>query len=248
MVLSDSVIVLSIKNLFKHYESIFHFMRLIFFGPPGCGKGTYASRIGPKLGILQISTGDIFREAIASGSELGKKAGSYVKEGNLVPDEIVIGIIKERIEQEDCRNGFILDGYPRTIEQAKALEQVTDIDLVINFILPEEIIIEKTLARRICEKCGAVYNVADIKKHDIEMPPLLPKKEGVCDKCGGKIIQRKDDNEKTIRDRLEVYRKQSEPLIEYYRNKGLLKTVNVIGPPEVMVPIILDIIEKERQS
>ena len=221
-------------------------MRLIFFGPPGCGKGTYASRIGPKLGIPQVSTGDIFREAIASGSELGKKAETYVKEGSLVPDEVVIGIIKERIEQKDYKNGFILDGYPRTMEQAKALEHVTDIDLVINFILPEDIIIEKTLARRVCEKCGTIYNVADIKKHGIEMPPILPKKKGICDRCGGNIIQRKDDNEKTIRDRLEVYRRQSEPLIEYYENKGLLKTVEVIGPPEQMVPIILDVIEKKE--
>lgn len=219
-------------------------MKLIFFGPPGCGKGTYASRIGPKLGIPHISTGDIFREAIASGSDLGKKAETYMKKGNLVPDDIVIGIIKERISQKDCRNGFILDGYPRTMEQAKALEKITRIDMVINFLLPEEIIIEKTLARRICEKCGAIYNVADINKYGIKMPPLLPKKEGICDKCGGKIIQRKDDNEKTVRDRLEVYRKQSEPLIEYYSIKGLLKTVKVIGPPEVMVPIILDVIKK----
>ncbi len=214
-------------------------MRIIFFGPPGSGKGTYASRIGPKLGIPHISTGDIFRDAISSGSELGRAAESYMKEGKLVPDDVVIGIIKDRLGQDDCKNGFILDGYPRTREQAKALERIVDIDIVINLILPDDIIVEKTLARRICEKCGAIYNVADINRDGISMPPLLTKQEGVCDKCGGKLIQRKDDNEKTIRNRLQIYRDQSEPLIEYYEEKGLLKKIKVIGPPETMVPIIL---------
>jgi adenylate kinase len=222
-------------------------MKLIFFGPPGTGKGTYASRIGPKLGIPHISTGDIFRGAITSGSELGREAEKYMKAGNLVPDDVVIGIIKDRINQEDCKNGFILDGYPRTTEQASALEKITDIDLVINFVLSEEIIIEKTLARRICEKCGAIYNIADINRDGVHMPPLLTEKEGVCDKCGGKIIQRKDDNEATIRERLKIYKEQSEPLIEYYKEKGFLKTVKVIGPPETMVPIILDVIEKHQK-
>ena len=167
-----------------------------------------------------------------------------MKDGILVPDDIVIGIIEQRLAQKDCKNGFILDGYPRTMEQAKALEQITDIDLVINLILPDDIMIEKTLARRICEKCSAIYNVADINRNDIHMPPLLSEKEGICDKCNGKIIQRKDDTEEIIKASLEIYRKQSEPLIEYYKNKGLLKDVKVIGPPEVMVPIIMDVIEK----
>jgi adenylate kinase len=214
-------------------------MRIIFFGPPGSGKGTYASRIGPKLGIPHISTGDIFRAAIESGSELGREAEKYMKEGKLVPDDVVIGIIKDRLKQDDCKNGFILDGYPRTREQAIALDEITDIDIVINLILPDDIIVEKTLARRICKKCGAIYNVADINRDGVHMPPLLTKIEGICDKCGGKVIQRKDDNEKTIRDRLQIYRDQSEPLIEYYEEKGLLKKVKVIGPPETMVPIIL---------
>jgi adenylate kinase len=216
-------------------------MNIIFFGPPSSGKGTYASRVGPKLGIAHISTGDLFRAEISEQTLLGKRVKTYVKSGGLVPDKITIDILKNRIKKPDCKNGFILDGFPRTMKQAKELKKFATINLVVNFNLPEDMIIKKTLARRICEKCGKIYNVADIKVGKIHLPPLLPKKEGICE-CGGKLIQRKDDNEKTIRGRLEIYRKQTAPLIEYY--KKLLITIDVIGSPEVMVPIIIDEIRK----
>jgi adenylate kinase len=219
-------------------------MNLIFFGPPGSGKGTYASRSSPILGIPQISTGDIFRAEVAKGSELGKKAENIMKAGKLVPDDITIAIVKERLKQSDCKNGFIFDGFPRTIDQMKALEKMITIDLVINMDIAEDILIEKALARRVCKNCGNIYNVADIKRGDIKLPPMLPKKEGICDKCGGEIIQRKDDNIDVIKDRMAVYHKQSAPLLKYYRSKKMVKDVKVVGGPEVMVSIIVDVIKK----
>lgn len=219
-------------------------MNLIFFGPPGCGKGTYASRVSVKLGIVQIATGDMFRAEVAAGSKLGNLADSYMKKGELVPNEVTIKMLKERIAKPDAKNGVILDGFPRTIEQMKALEKIMKIDLVIEFYLPEKMLIEKALARRICEKCGQVYNIADIRVGKIHLPPLLPKNKGICDKCGGRLIQRKDDNEKTIKDRINVYKKQSEPLLKYYKEKKLVKKIDVIGAPETMVPIIIKEIEK----
>lgn len=220
-------------------------MNIIMVGPPGSGKGTYASRIAPKLGIAHVSSGDIFRNEISKASELGKLADSYIKKGQLVPDEVTIGIIKKRLDEDDCKNGYILDGYPRTIPQAEALENVKKTDLVLNFKLDEEIIIEKTLARRLCNKCGKIYNVAHIKRGNIDLPPLLPKGDD-CD-CGGTLIQRKDDNIETIKDRLNIYKNQSEPLLDYYNKKGILKVIDVIGPPEVMVPIILKEIENFKK-
>ncbi len=219
-------------------------MKLVFFGPPGSGKGTYASRVGPKLDIPQISTGDMFRAEVAAGSELGKLAESYMKDGKLVPDEVTIKMFKERINREDAKNGFILDGFPRTIEQAKQLETITEIDLVINFKIDEEIIVEKALGRRVCKNCGQIYNVADIKRGDLHMPPLLPKEEGKCDKCGSEVVQRQDDNEATIKDRQNIYWQQSEPLLKYYREKNLVKDLDVVGPPDIMVPIIIETIKK----
>ena len=219
-------------------------MNLVFFGPPGCGKGTYASRVSVKLGIVQIATGDMFRAEVAAGSKLGNLADSYMKKGLLIPDEVTIKMLKERIAKPDAKKGVILDGFPRTIEQMKALEKIMKIDLVIEFYLPEKMLIEKALARRICEKCGQVYNIADIRVGKIHLPPLLPKNKGICDKCGGRLIQRKDDNEKTIKDRINVYKKQSEPLLKYYKEKKLVKKIDVIGAPETMVPIIIKEIEK----
>jgi adenylate kinase len=223
-------------------------MNLVFFGPPGCGKGTYASRVGAQLGIPQISTGDMFRAEVAAGSELGKLADSYMKGGNLVPDDVTIKMLEKRISQQDCENGFILDGFPRTIEQMKHLENITEIDLVINFNLAEEILLEKALARRTCSKCGTIYNVADIRRGKIHLPPLLPKKEGVCDKCGSPVTQRKDDNLETIKDRQNVYWKQSQPLLKYYREKDMVKDVDVIGPPDIMVPIIVETIRENVEE
>ncbi|MFH0836522.1 MAG: nucleoside monophosphate kinase [Candidatus Aenigmatarchaeota archaeon] len=219
-------------------------INLIFFGPPGSGKGTYSSKIGPKLGIPHISTGDIFRAAIADGSELGKKVESLLKAGILVDDDTVMEIIAERLIKPDCEKGFIFDGFPRTVDQAEMLEELASIDLVINLNLADEIIIEKAMARRICEKCGNIYNIADIKRDGISMPPLLPMREGICDKCGGNLIHRKDDNEQTIIDRLNVYKNQTLPLIEHYKEKGILRDVSVVAGPEIMVPKILSIIEE----
>jgi adenylate kinase len=214
-------------------------MNIVFFGPPGSGKGTYASRAGPQIGIPHISTGDLLRAEVAAGSKLGKEAEGYMKEGDLVPDKLVINMVEQRLKENDAKKGFILDGFPRTIEQMKDIEKFTEINLVINLHMPDEMLVEKALARVICEKCGQIYNLADINRNGVHLPPLLPKKEGICDKCGGKLIHRKDDNEATIRDRIEVYRKQSEPLLKYYYKKKLVKDVKVVGSPDIMVPIIL---------
>ncbi len=222
-------------------------MRLIFFGRPGSGKGTYASRICPQLGIVHIATGDMYRAEVAAGSELGKLANTYMQKGELVPDDVTIKMFAERAEKPDTKKGFILDGFPRTMEQAKWLEKLTTIDLVVNFVIDEDIIIEKALARRICEKCGNIYNIADIKRGNIHLPPLLPKVSGKCDKCGGSLYQRKDDNYETIKDRQDTYVSQSQPLLEYYRKKKMVKDVDVIGGPEMMVPIILDVIKKNTK-
>lgn len=219
-------------------------MKIIFFGRPGSGKGTYASRVAPQLNIVHIATGDMYRAEVAAGTELGRLAEQYMKKGQLVPDDVTIKMFKERIARDDAKNGFILDGFPRTMEQSAALEKITKIDLVVNFVIDEDIIIEKALARRICEKCGNIYNIADIKRDGIRLPPLLPKQEGICDKCGGNLYQRKDDNYETIKDRQDTYVRQSQPLLEYYYEKGMVKDVQVIGGPEQMVPIIIDVIKK----
>ena len=219
-------------------------MKLIFFGPPGSGKGTYASRIAPRLGIAHISTGDIFREEISKRTKLGTAVEKYLKAGKLVPDGITIEVLKKRIKEKDCNNGFVLDGYPRTIEQIKALEKITKIDIVLYFRWPEGVLIKKALARRVCEKCGTIYNVADIRAGKLRFPPLQPKVRGKCDKCGGKVVRRKDDTLKVIKDRMDVYRKQSEPLMGYYKKRRLIRIVNVVGSPEVMIPIIMDVIKK----
>ena len=223
-------------------------MHIIFFGRPGSGKGTYASRIAPKLGIVHIATGDMYRAHVAEGTELGKLANEYMKQGQLVPDDVTIKMFKELIEKDDAQKGFILDGFPRTMEQAKALEEMTEIDMVINFELDEDIIIEKALARRICENCGNIYNIADINRGSLRLPPLLPKQEGICDKCGGKLYQRKDDNYETIKDRQDTYVRQSSPLLEYFGDKGMVENVPVVGGPDIMVPIIIDVIERKMKK
>ena len=220
-------------------------MKIIFFGPPGCGKGTYASRIAPQLGIAHIATGDLFRAEVAAGTKLGRLAEKYMKAGGLVPDDVVIKMFKERIAKRDCSRGFILDGFPRTVEQMKGLEKITRVDIVINLILPDDVIIEKALARRVCEKCGNIYNIAHIKRQGIDLPPIMSKKKDTCDKCGSRLMRRKDDNEATIKERLEVYRQQSTPLLEYYKKKNLVKKVKVVGPPEAMVPIIMKVLGKK---
>lgn len=219
-------------------------MKLVFLGPPGVGKGTYASRISPLLGIPQISTGDLVRTEIKLGSPLGKKIKEFHDKGLLVPDNIITSMLKKRLQQKDCKEGFILDGYPRTLPQAEMLDMISRIDSVINLNLPDEVLVKKIAARRVCRDCGNIYNIADIRQGEIHMPPLLPKKEGVCDKCSGHLYQREDDKEKVVRERLEIYKKQTQPLIDYYRKKKLLKDFYVTGGPEKMVPKIFELIRK----
>jgi adenylate kinase len=221
-------------------------MKLIFLGPPGAGKGTYSKRICEQKGWAHISTGDILRENVKHQTELGTKAKEFMDKGELVPDEMIIDMVKARLTQDDAQPGFIFDGFPRTAAQAEALEGITPIDTVINLVIPDWVLIQKILARRTCEKCGDIYNVADIRfgpDNSYHMPPMSPKQEGICDKCGGKLISRSDETEEIIKNRLEVYKKQTRPLIEYYREKGNLKDVDVTGPPEVMVPKILKVLE-----
>jgi len=217
-------------------------MKLIFLGAPGVGKGTYASRIGPQMGIPQISTGDLVRKEIKEQTELGGRIKEYSDKGLLVPDEIVTEMLKRRLEEDDTKEGFILDGFPRTIKQAELLEGITGIDLVININLREDVLIRKIAARRVCRECGDTYNIADIQEDGINMPPLSPKKEGVCDKCGGSIYQRDDDKEDVVKDRLSIYQKETSPLIEYYRKKGILKEFQVVAGPEKMVPKLIELI------
>lgn len=197
-------------------------MKLILLGAPGAGKGTQAEVICNKLSIPAISTGNIIREALKNGTEMGLKAKSYMDEGKLVPDDVVIGIIQERLQKDDCKNGFILDGFPRTIPQAEALDAMgVTIDRVISIEVADEKIVERMSGRRVCEKCGASYHMLYKKSS----------KEGVCDVCGGELIRRKDDAPETVEDRLRVYHEQTEPLKDYYAKSGKLRTVE--GQEEV---------------
>lgn len=191
-------------------------MRIVLLGPPGIGKGSYAKELSKRLDIPHISTGDIFREEIKKETELGKKVKEYVEKGELVPDEIVIEVVRNRLSQPDCQKGFILDGFPRTLNQAKALDEITKIDIVFNFEAPIEVIIDRVSGRRICKKCGAIYH--------IKYNP--PQKDGICDICGGELYQREDDKPEIVKHRLEVYNKQFKPIVEYYKEKGILVTVN----------------------
>lgn len=223
-------------------------MNIIFMGPPGSGKGTYASRLSPKLGVPHISTGDLFREHVKNRTTLGRTAKVYIDQGKLVPDEITASMLRDRISKPDCNGGFILDGYPRTIPQAELLDAMTHIDVVLNFIWPRDLLIEKLAARRICRKCGWIYNVADIRHGSLHLPPLLPKREGICDKCGGELYQRDDDKEEVVTERLSIYDEQTRPLVEYYERKGLLKNVDLLGSPEVMVPEIMEMLKTANKT
>ena len=191
-------------------------MKLILLGAPGAGKGTQAEVICKALNIPAISTGNIIREALAQGTEMGLKAKSFMDAGQLVPDDVVIGIIKERLAKDDCANGFILDGFPRTIPQAEALDAMgVIIDKVIDIEVPDEKIAARMSGRRVCKACGSSYH----------LEYKAPKAEGVCDACDGELIQRKDDAPETVLDRLAVYHKQTEPLKDYYSKKGILRIV-----------------------
>lgn len=196
-------------------------MKIIMLGAPGAGKGTYAKQITQKYDIPAISTGDIFRENIKNGTELGKKAKSYMDAGNLVPDELVCDLVVDRLKQDDCKKGYILDGFPRTIPQAEALtealkKQDDSIDFALEINMADEAIIERMAGRRVCKGCGATYHVVNIP----------PKKEGICDECGGEIVLRDDDAPETVKKRLEVYHEQTAPLIEYYDKLGLLNVID----------------------
>ena len=207
-------------------------MIIIMLGAPGTGKGTVAGILQERMNIKQISTGDIFRKNIKEGTELGKIADSYISKGELVPDDITINIVKDRLEKDDVKNGAILDGFPRTVAQAEALDKILSenskkVDLVVNLTTPEEEIIERIVNRRICSNpdCKTIYN--------LQLNP--PKEEGICDKCGSKLVQRKDDTAETVKLRIDTYMNQTSPLIEYYKKQGNLyealvsKTINKMG-------------------
>ena len=192
-------------------------MNLILLGAPGAGKGTQAEILCDRLNIPTISTGNMIREAMKSGTEMGLKAKEYAENGKLVPDEVVIGIVDERLRMDDCKNGFILDGFPRTIPQAEALDRMgITIDRVVDINVPDEVITRRVSGRRVCLACGATYHI-DYNK---------PSVEGVCDKCGGKLVQRKDDAPETVKARLDVYHQETEPLKGFYAERGLLRSVD----------------------
>jgi len=216
-------------------------MKIVMLGPPGSGKGTYAFRLTKILGVPHISTGDMVREEIKAQTELGKKIKEYSDKGELVPDEIIINLLAERLRKPDAQKGFILDGFPRTLRQAEALEEISKIDLVINLNVPDEIIVQRLSNRLVCKRCGAIYNRLTLK----------PKVNGVCDVCGGELYQREDDKPEVIQERLKVYRRNTAPLIEYYRKKSLLRDVycdDLMTPPEVMVEKIMEIINSLRKQ
>jgi adenylate kinase len=195
-------------------------MRLVLLGAPGAGKGTQAKILVEKYGIPQISTGDLLRAAVAAGTALGKEAKSYMDKGELVPDSVVLGMVEERLKQDDCKKGFILDGFPRNTKQAEALDEMLNslnmpLTAALSVDVPFDELMKRLTGRRTCKACGQMYN--------IYFNP--PKKEGICDKCGGELFQRDDDKEETIRKRLEVYSAQTAPLIDYYSKKGILKSV-----------------------
>lgn len=196
-------------------------MRVVLLGPPGAGKGTQAVGISQEFGIPHISTGDIFRKNIKEGTELGIKAQEYINKGLLVPDELVVEIVKDRLTEDDCKNGFLLDGFPRTTIQADSLDielnkMGIELDRVVNINVDKESLIQRAVGRRICKECGDTY-------HTTFNPP---KKEGICDKCNGELYQRKDDTEETVTKRIEVYLKQTKPLIDYYKNRDILANID----------------------
>lgn len=210
---------------------------LVFFGPPGAGKGTIAQVLASDTGLVHISTGDIFRKEIKNETELGLKAKEYVTSGGLVPDDLVAEMVSSRLSEEDCREGFILDGFPRTLPQAELFKEALEktglhIDCVVNFEAPESLLIKRLTARIICKSCGQNFN-------KIFSPP---KKEGVCDLCGGTLYQRPDDSLETAKDRLKVYNEQTAPLIDYYTKEGLLISVDGSQQKEVTYPAVLEVL------
>lgn len=201
--------------------------RVVLLGPPGAGKGTQAKLIEEKFAVPQISTGDLLRKAVAEQGDLGKQASEYVRRGELVPDQLIIDLVAERLKEKDCEKGFVLDGFPRTIAQAQSLEEILGkMGLALNCVLsvqvPHELIVERLSGRRTCKGCGALYHVV--------FDP--PKAAGMCNRCGGELFQRDDDSAKTISNRLRVYDNQTAPLVSYYRERGLLKSIDGVGKVE----------------
>jgi len=214
-------------------------LRIVLLGPPGAGKGTQAKKIADKFGIPHISTGDILRKAIADKTLLGKQAAEYLEKGLLVPDDLVIAMVKSRLDMEDCKNGFLLDGFPRTVKQAESLddymqEKGIQLDIVLNIEVKQDTLIERFTGRRVCEQCGATYN--------IKSSP--PKEPGLCDKCGGRLIIRDDDKPETVKKRLEVYETSTAPLIGYYKEKNLLINIDGSGSIDDVFEDILEHLKK----
>ena len=196
-------------------------MKIILMGPPGAGKGTQAEKLVEVYQIPHISTGDMFRKAQKDGTELGLKAKSYMEQGQLVPDEVTVGIVKERLAEDDCKDGFLLDGFPRTVQQADALDGILKelgmtLDRVVNIEVDKAFLVDRLTGRRVCRACGATFHVTN----------KAPKVEGVCDKCGGELYQRNDDTIETVSNRLDVYAAQTAPLIEYYQSKGIMSSID----------------------
>jgi adenylate kinase len=196
--------------------------RLVFLGPPGAGKGTQASRIAKELGVPHLSTGDLLRQAAREGTPLGREAEGHMRAGRLVPDELVLSILEERIRQPDCDRGFLLDGFPRNVAQAVALDKVTPIELVVAFQIPEHHLVERLTQRRVCPKCGTGYNLSTAP----------PKVAGKCDRDGEALVQRSDDTESAVRTRLKVYHEETAPLFVFYKGRGTLVEVDVTGEPD----------------
>ena len=213
-------------------------MRLIFLGAPGAGKGTIASVIGKELGLPQVSTGDLFRDAVKKGTELGLRVKGIMEKGELVPDELTVALVRERLGQQDTAKGYILDGFPRTIPQAEALASFQRIDAAVNFLCGDEVVVRRLSGRRICRSCGAIYHVEN-------MPP---RKEGVCDRCGGELYIRDDDRIDSIHNRLRVYREQTEPLIGYYRGRGLLHDIDSEQNVEKSLDQLRKLLKKLRKA
>ncbi|WP_405553507.1 adenylate kinase [Streptomyces sp. NBC_01171] len=217
-------------------------MRIVLVGPPGAGKGTQAVRLAEKLGVPHISTGDLFRANISRQTELGKLAKSYMDAGNLVPDEVTIAMAKDRMEQPDAENGFLLDGFPRNVSQAQALDELLQsegikLDAVLDLEVPEEEVVKRIAGRRICRKDSS---------HVFHVTYSGPKNEGVCDVCGGELYQRDDDSEDTVRKRLEVYHTQTEPIIDYYKSQGLVVTIPALGPVDEITKRALEALKREK--
>jgi adenylate kinase len=198
--------------------------RVVLLGPPGAGKGTQAKLLQEEFGAVQISTGDILRKAVADQTPLGKEAAGFISSGALVPDSVIVNLVAERLKEKDCEKGFLLDGFPRTIPQAQSLDEILakmglDLNCVLSVQVPQSVIIERLAGRRTCRKCGAMFHVAF----------NAPKREAVCDRCGGELYQRDDDKEQTIANRLQVYDNQTAPLANYYRERGLLREIDGVG-------------------